>query len=127
MKRTWLVLAGAALLLTACERASPCLTPSEEAGREQIEVLSTDPLQVRIGGRAVEVDRLVEGPLCDDTWAGTVYVGCGVEVRAWQDRPTFLQGCDLEIDPGSVVYVADHNDSPYYNGCSCHTGELDQP
>jgi hypothetical protein len=21
-----------------------------------------------------------------------------------------------------VVYVAAHNDAPYYNGCSCHTG-----
>jgi hypothetical protein len=26
-----------------------------------------------------------------------------------------------------VVYVAYHNDAAYYNGCSCHTGEIADP
>ncbi len=69
------------------------------------------------------VDRVVEGPLCDDHWQGTVYVGCGVQVKEWSEKPLFLKDCDLTIEPGSVVYVADHNNAAYYNGCSCHTTE----
>jgi len=38
-------------------------------------------------------------------------------------NPLFLKGCKLNIDPNTVVYVAAHNDAPYYKGCSCHTGE----
>jgi hypothetical protein len=26
-----------------------------------------------------------------------------------------------------VVYVAAHKDVPFYNGCSCHTGEISSP
>jgi len=51
-----------------------------------------------------------------------VYVTCDVQVLEWKDRPTFLEDCDLVIEPGTVVYVAAHNDAAYYNGCSCHTG-----
>jgi len=29
----------------------------------------------------------------------------------------------LNIAPNTVVYVAAHNDAPYYKGCSCHTGQ----
>jgi hypothetical protein len=70
------------------------------------------------------VDRVVSGPLCNDRWQGTVYVGCEVQVLEWSETPLFLKDCDLTIEPGTVVYVADHNDAAYYNGCSCHTGEL---
>jgi hypothetical protein len=76
-----------------------------------------------IGGRTIRVDRVVEGPLCNDAWSGTVYVTCNVQVFEWKDQPTFLRGCNLAIAPGTVIYVAAHNDAPYYNGCSCHTGE----
>jgi hypothetical protein len=68
------------------------------------------------------VDRVVEGPLCNGTWSGTVYVTCNVQVYPWEEKPTFLKDCDLTIEPGTVVYVADHGDEPYYKGCSCHTG-----
>jgi len=83
---------------------------------------SPSPAQIVIGGRTLHVDKIVEGPLCNDTWSGTVYVTCDVQVLEWKDRPTFLEDCDLVIEPGTVVYVADHNDAAYYNGCSCHTG-----
>lgn len=73
------------------------------------------------------VDKIVEGPLCNDTWSGTVYVGCNVEVYRWEKSPDFLQNCNLSIQPGTIVYVAYHNDTAYYNGCSCHTGELAGP
>ncbi len=76
---------------------------------------------IEIGGRPISFDKVVDGPLCDDVWSGTVYVGCNVQVNPWVDQPTFLEECDLTIAPGSVVYVAYHNNEPYYNGCSCHT------
>jgi len=88
---------------------------------------ASTPVRMEIGGRTIMVDRVVEGPLCNDAWSGTVYVTCNVQVLAWEDQPTFLRDCDLAIAPDTVVYVAYHNDAPYYNGCSCHTGEIGQP
>jgi hypothetical protein len=86
-----------------------------------------EPVQVEIGGKMITVDRLVEGPLCNDTWSGTVYVGCSAMVGQSKmdadENPLFLQGCDLHIEPNTIVYVAAHNDAAYYKGCSCHTGE----
>jgi hypothetical protein len=80
------------------------------------------PTQIEIGGKSLPVDRVVEGPLCNGTWRGTVYVTCNVQVYPWEEQPTFLKDCNLTIEPGTVVYVADHGDEPYYKGCSCHTG-----
>jgi hypothetical protein len=79
---------------------------------------SAGPVEIR--GKTVFVDRVVEGPLCNDTWSGTVYVTCNVQVYPWEGQPTFLENCDLTVEPGTVVYVADHGDEPYYKGCSCH-------
>jgi hypothetical protein len=87
----------------------------------------TSPIPVQVGGKTLMVDQVVEGPLCNGEWSGTVYVACNVQVYAWADQPLFLKECNLAIKPGTVVYVADHNDSAYYNGCSCHTGEISQP
>lgn len=83
---------------------------------------SPTPSLVEISGRMMEVDRFVEGPLCNDVWSGTVYVGCNVQVVEWADTeyPLFFKDCNLTIDPETVVYVASHNDAAYYNGCSCH-------
>ena len=82
---------------------------------------------MEIGGKTINVDKVVEGPLCNDTWSGTVYVTCNVQVYQWEDQPTFLKNCNLTIEPNTVVYVEYHNDSAYYNGCSCHTGEIAGP
>jgi hypothetical protein len=71
----------------------------------------------------VLVDKIVAGSMCNDTWRGTVYVTCDVQVSEWENEPLFLKDCNLSIEPGTVVYVAYHNDTAYYNGCSCHTGE----
>jgi hypothetical protein len=89
--------------------------------------LTPTPAWVEIGRKNILVDKIVEGPLCNDTWQGVVYVGCDVQVMRWQEQPLFLQDCSLTIEPGTVVYVADHNNSAYYNGCSCHTGEVAAP
>jgi hypothetical protein len=85
------------------------------------------PAQVEIAGRTVTVDQVVNGPLCDGAWSGTVYVTCDVQVLPWEELPAFLEDCDLEIAPDTVVYVAYHGDAPYYHGCSCHTGEIAEP
>ena len=70
------------------------------------------------------MDQVVQGRLCSGSWSGTVYVPSQIQIYAWEDNPNFLENCDLSIKPGTVVYVAAHNDEPYYQGCSCHTGEV---
>ena len=87
----------------------------------------TSPPTVKIRGKSIIMDNVVEGPLCNDTWSGTVYVACNIQVYPWEENPTFLQNCNLNIEPGTVVYVAYHNDTAYYNGCSCHTGKVAGP
>jgi hypothetical protein len=79
--------------------------------------------EISINGVTMLVE-VVTGPLCKGDWRGTIYVGCDVQVMGWEETPLFLKDCDLSIQPGTVVYVAYHNDAAYYNGCSCHTGEL---
>ena len=84
------------------------------------------PSLIEMGGKTVEVDRVIHGPLCNDTWSGTIYVACDVQVAEWteEEGPAFLQDCDLTIEPDTIVYVAAHNNAAYYNGCSsCHTRE----
>ena len=73
------------------------------------------------------MDRVVEGPLCNDVWSGTVYVTCNIQVFEWEEEPLFFKDCDLDIESGTIVYVASHNNTAYYNGCSCHTGEITEP
>lgn len=82
--------------------------------------------EVDLGRMKIVADKVVSGPLCNDSWRGTVYVTCDARVAEWTDSvaPEFLKGCDLNIDPGTVVYVAAHYNTAYYEGCSCHTGEI---
>lgn len=124
------LLALSMVLLSGCQPPAPVCPPPTGTPQYLTEPPayappgpSPAPAQIDIGGRTLRVDKVVEGPLCNDAWSGTVYVACDVQVLEWKDQPTFLKGCNLEIDPGTVVYVAYHNDAPYYNGCSCHTGE----
>ena len=84
---------------------------------------STTSYLVKIKGRDVFVDKVVQGPLCNDKWNGTIYVGCDVQVAEWIENPTFLDGCELSIEEGTVVYVADHNNEAFYKGCTCHYSE----
>jgi hypothetical protein len=129
---------GMILILAACgEQENPCRfalasTPVTLSGPAQDQPLPVlDPLAtptgIEIKNRTVLFDRVIQGPLCNDRWSGTVYVTCDVQVYPWSEHPTFLQNCALEIEPDTVVYVAAHNDTAYYNGCSCHTGEIAEP
>ena len=83
---------------------------------------SPTPVTMEIRRKSILVDKVVDGPLCNDTWSGTVYVTCSAQVQEWMEEPLFFKDCELVIEPGTVVYVAYHNDTAYYNGCSCHTG-----
>lgn len=133
-----LLLSLAFLLLSGCRASSPACpkpTGSPQLASDSPPAVpsiatpepSLAPTQMEIGGRTVTVDQIVDGPLCDGAWSGTVYVTCDVRVLPWQDQPTFLKDCDLDIASDTVVYVAYHGDAPYYNGCSCHTGEIAEP
>lgn len=123
------------LLLSACQEATPVCPPATST--PQYLTLSPHILptptpssgihSVIIGRKEMQVDKVVEGALCNDTWSGTVYVGCDVQVYPWTDEPTFLKDCALEVEPNTVVYVAYHNNTAYYNGCSCHTGITPEP
>jgi hypothetical protein len=125
------------LLLSACGNA-PSICPPVTGTPQYLEISpeaiptstpgpSPTPFIMDINKVTISIDRVIEGPLCNDTWSGTVYVTCNVQVYAWQEKPTFLKNCDLNIEPGTVVYVAYHNNTAYYNGCSCHTGETAGP
>jgi hypothetical protein len=123
------------VLVTGCQEATPVCPPvtstpvylSLSPDQMPTPTPAVGPFSVFMGRREVQVDKIVEGPLCNDTWRGAVYVKCNVQVYPWQEDPTFLKECQLNVEPNTVVYVAYHNNTAYYNGCSCHTGETPEP
>jgi hypothetical protein len=138
MKNLFPILTGFVMLfLTACQTQTPSCPPATGTPEYlavppqdlpvSVPAFNASPIPIEIGGRTILVDKVVEGPLCNDIWSGTVYVTCNVQVYQWEEKPTFLKNCNLSIAPGTVVYVAYHHDTAYYNGCSCHTGEITGP
>ena len=128
--------------LFGCERQNTVCPPSEETLRPALQLTdlieapppalaSSASHQVEIRGKLMEVDKVVNYPLCNDDWSGVVYVSCEAQVAEAEldadANPLFLKGCNLNIAPNTVVFVAAHNDAAYYKGCSCHTGEAPQP
>ena len=121
------------LLVTACKDKPACpsrtdterfLSPLDvQRLSEPAPELNHSPTEVEINGKTTTVDKVISGPLCNDHWSGTIYVACNVQVARWEEKPLFLKSCKLSIEPGTVVYVAYHNDAAYYNGCSCHVNE----
>jgi hypothetical protein len=111
------------LLLGACT-SSTC--PADAVGYlakpYPTEVLeeSPQPQNIVIAGQEILVDKVVSGELCNDSWSGTVYVTCDIQVPAWEEEAVFFQECDLKIAEDAVVYVEAHGDQPYFEGCSCH-------
>lgn len=126
-----LLLPGA--VLAGCARQSAvCATDPPNQPIEVRQALEAPPsvaggipLEIRLRNRMVRVDQIVHGPLCDAHWSGAVYVDCDVQVPEWdrEGEPTFFDGCDLDIEENTIVYVAYHNDEAYYQGCSCHISE----
>ena len=142
MKRFFLWIILLTFSLAACSRTNTVCSPGEGTPLPALQLVdlieapppapaSLGPIQVEIGGKLMEVDKVVDYPLCNDNWSGTVYVGCDARVAEAEldadANPLFLKGCDLKIAPNTVVYVAAHNDAAYYKGCSCHTGEVPLP
>lgn len=126
------VLLALTFFLSACQPGDPACpadsikylpNPSSLQSPIQINSAIQAPEIVAIKGQEIEVNQVVKGTLCDGSWKGTVYVPCEIQIYEWEENPTFLENCDLTIEPGTVVYVAAHNDEPYYQGCSCHTGD----
>jgi hypothetical protein len=132
-----IVFSLSALYLSACDRKNNVCPPNEGTPKPKpalVDLIAlppptpqSEPITIEIGGKMISVDRLVEGPFCNDTWSGTVYVDCNAMVGQSNldadKNPLFLQGCNLSISSNTIVYVAAHNDAAYYKGCSCHTGE----
>jgi hypothetical protein len=128
-------------LLAACSHTNMVCPPDEEPNPPALQLAdliertslpsSSGPVQVEIQGKMMEVDKLVDYPLCNDNWSGIVYVSCDAQVAEAEldanANPLFLKGCNLDIAPNTVVYVAAHNNAAYYKGCSCHTGEAPSP
>ena len=139
LKKSWLVILFAisiSVFVQACGRHSTvCETdpPNLPVEVRQSLTLSDDlaespyPVEIEICNRMVSVDKIVHGFVCDDVWSGTVYVDCDIEVPEYEvlgdEEANFFEGCDLQIDEGTVVYVAFHNDEAYYKGCSCHSND----
>ena len=118
---------------SACQPAAPACLPESVTYRPEdnfsqlavaLDEHNGDRQLVEINGKEIWVDQVIQGMLCSGSWSGTVYVPCQVQVYAWEEDPLFLENCDLDITPGTTVYVAAHNNEPYYQGCSCHTGDV---
>ena len=123
------------LLSSACQPSTPACPPESVTYLPEGNLPMTTDLQdnqnrleqlVEIRGEEILVDQVIQGVLCSGDWSGIVYVPCEVQVYAWDEEPLFLKNCDINIAPNTTVYVAAHNNEPYYQGCSCHTGEVNQ-
>ncbi len=129
-KLVWMLLVSC-LWLTACQPAEaicdedtiryvdsvdqlPPLTESADGSRPS-------PGEIEIKGKLTHFDDVISGPLCNNHLSGKVYITCDLEIVAWDTAPNFLDGCDFQVEPGSEITVASHNNAVYYKGCgSCH-------
>jgi len=113
-----------ALVLAACkaecppERISYSDDLSSFPPKAVIEELTQTKMEIK--GEQVLIDRVITGPVCNDTWSGVIYVTCDIQIPVWERDAFFFQDCDLEIEPGTQVYVEAHKDKLYTEGCSCH-------
>lgn len=119
----------ALILLAGCKPAEP-VCPADAIqlvdAASLIALPAADPSgpeDIDIRGKLVTFGQVVHGPLCNNNLSGKVYIACDVQIAEWQDAPNFLDGCNFNVEDGSVIYVAAHNNTPYYKGCaSCHVG-----
>ena len=120
---TKLILLAVPLLMASCMNSScpdgsvTYLSPPYPAALQEVSIQS-QPVEIK--GQEILMDRVITGPVCNDTWSGTVYLTCDIQVPAWEKDPFFWQDCDLEITEGAVVYVEAHKNKEYTDGCSCH-------
>jgi hypothetical protein len=126
------------LLLAACQAE---ISPTCEAGNLTYQsretpfpVLASTPatseiISMEINGKIIQFDQVIHGPLCNQNLSGTIYVACDVQIYKWEETQNFLDDCDFKVADGTVIYVAAHNNTAYFNGCAaCHvSGSEDQP
>jgi hypothetical protein len=108
-------LLGILLALSACQTK-----PWQQLSRCDGQTSPKGPFLIEIDGRPACVDQVVSRQLCGSYLSGVAYVVSDITVEEWEEVPNFLANCEFEVEPGSIVLVGDHNDTPYYNGCSCH-------
>ena len=112
------------LFLVACKTPPKCppdtisylLPPYSPEISQEI----TQPQMVKIGHKEIQVDEVISGEVCNDSWSGVIYVTCGIQIPAWEEEALFFEDCDLNVEEGTIVYVEAHDDQAYYKGCSCH-------
>ena len=119
-----LFLVCTALFLSACKAECP---PERISYSSDLSIFppkavidDTTSTWAEIKGKEIQVDRIITGPVCNDTLSGIVYVTCDIQIPAWERDPFFLQACDFEVEEGAIIYVEAHNDKQYDKGCSCH-------
>ena len=123
-RRTAILVFGMVFLLSACGAECPperisyendlSFFPPPGATRE------FKPTTMEIKGKQIQVDRVITGPVCNESWEGVVYVTCDIQIPVWERDPFFFQTCEFEVEEGAVIYVEGHRDKKYNNGCSCH-------
>ena len=118
------------VLLSACMDARSLCTPGMITYRERsnpfpsITEKQLNPQQIEIKGKMKDFDQLVSGQLCNNHLEGMVYVGCDIEIYAWEDKSNFLDDCNFSVEPDAIIHVAAHNNTAYYKGCnSCHMSD----
>lgn len=118
------------VLLSACMDARSLCTPGMITYRKRdnpfpsITEKQLNPQQIEIKGKMKDLDHLVSGQLCNNHLEGMVYVGCDIEIYAWEDKSNFLDDCTFTVEPDAIIYVAAHNNTAYYKGCnSCHMSD----
>lgn len=113
--------------LTGCQTNVSLCEPGSIIFRDRFEKFSTDldahptSQTIKIKKKMVRFDQVISGQLCNNSLKGTVYIGCDIEIYNWSETPNFLEDCNFKVEPGTVIYVASHNNSAFYRGCnSCH-------
>jgi hypothetical protein len=115
------------ILLSACMDASSLCTPGMITYRERddpfpiLTDVQLNPQQIEVKNKMIDFDQVVSGQLCNNHLEGKVYIGCDIEIYAWEEKSNFLEDCDFTFAPNTIIYVAAHNNTAYYKGCdSCH-------
>ena len=120
------------LCLSACQPSEPFCPEGSVTYRDRTNPFEIGAVQspapaaetIDIKGKPIAFEQVIHGQLCNNHLSGTVYVGCDVVVYKWETASNFLDGCDFIVEPGTIIYVAAHNNTAYYQGCSsCHQSD----
>lgn len=115
------------ILLSACMDSRSLCSPGEITFRDRgdpfpaLTEVQLNPQQIEVKKKMINMDQVVSGQLCNNHLEGKVYIGCDIQMYAWEDKSNFLDDCDFTVAPNTIIYVAAHNNTAYYKGCdSCH-------